>query len=102
MAITIEWHSRCYAYYAIIITITAICCLLLRRQTNRIPAKRLTLFVILLAGAMSLSRAFELDFFYEAKIINAFYIQFVVVFVVCLYVLLRQKSVKIKHIKNGK
>ena len=102
MAITIEWHSRCYAYYAIIITITAVCCLLLRRQTNRIPAKRLTLFVILLAGAMSLSRAFELDFFYEANIINMFYVQFVVVSVVCLYVLLRQKSVKIKHIKNGK
>ena len=100
MAITIEWHSRCYAYYVIIITITAVCCLLLRRQTNRIPAKRLTLLVILLAGAMSLSRAFELDFFYEANIINAFYIQFVVVSVVCLYVLLHQKSVKINHIKN--
>ena len=102
MAITIEWHSRCYAYYAIITTITAVCCLLLRRQTNRIPAKRLTMFVILLAGAMSLSRAFELDFFYEANIINAFYIQFVVVSVVCLYVLLRQKSVKMKHTKDGK
>ena len=44
---------------------------------------------------------FELDFFYEANIINAFYIQFVVVSVACLYVLLHQKNVKIKQANEG-
>lgn len=80
----LEIHSRVIVYWFIITALTFVCCLLLKRQTNRVPSLRCTSIVIVIGFVVSLSRAFVLD----VAITNNFtvclyYLHFVAICVVC-------------------
>ena len=93
-----EFHSRCLCVFVSIFAMTCCFCLLLLRQTNRIPNKKLLLTAIILGANFSIARAYELEGFLKSNKVWLFYLQFIVASIGCLFYILQTK----KFIKRKK
>jgi len=76
----LEIQGRFVIYWFVILCLTAICCILLKRQTNRIPSKTSMIVVILFGGYISLSRAFFLEPAITANVLILYYLHFIAIF----------------------
>ena len=87
-----EFHSRCICMFLSIFSMTCCFCLLLLRQTNRIPNKKLLLTAIILGANFSIARAYELEGFLKANKVWMFYLQFIIVSIGCLVYIIKHKK----------
>ena len=88
-----EFHSRCICMFLSIFAMTFCFCLLLLRQTNRIPNKKLLLTAIILGANFSIARAYELEGFLKANKVWLFYSQFAIASIGCLFYILQTKKI---------
>ena len=96
----VEFHGRAVIYWFVLLCLTAICCLLLTRQTNRIPAKKPMLIVIVFGGIVSLSRAFFLEPAISSNLLNIYYLHFLLIFCLFLFVLYKKDGFLNKTLVN--
>lgn len=86
-----EIHGRAVVYWFIIIALTFLCCVLLRRKPNRFSSWKITLFIITLSLLLALSKAFILEIAIANNMLFFYYTSFVFICFVCIFFLKRKK-----------
>ena len=92
-----EIHGRVVVYWFVSLSITALCGLFLKRQTNRGDSyKRLTMTVVIIGALISMSRAFVLDgIINNNTVLFFYYVVFVIIYIICvLYI--KRSDLKMK------
>ena len=92
--LNIEIQGRIVVYWFIIIGITFICCLMLLKQTNRIPNKKITSIVVLAGGYIALNRAFILEGCVKKGLLFPYYLHLFLIGAIFLFYILSKDKRK--------